>query len=656
MSDASKAVFLSYASQDAEAARRICEALRAAGVEVWFDQSELRGGDAWDQKIRRQIKECALFMPVISANTQARPEGYFRLEWRLADQRSHLMSRDHPFIVPLGIDDLRDTGARVPESFLEVQWTRLPAGETPPAFGDRVKVLLGGAENAGPAASATPTRAARVNTMRVGDPTVEHKRPRLFRLWLLGAAFAAVIGLGISLPWRISAVGAPQSGFASDQKSPAQKLAEQAYQVAEKVALTRDALDAADALVLRAIDLERESPRAWAVRAWVQAVYLMRNFDTTAKRRQQTEALAKRALALNPNDADAVNALSVVMAASDVIADAREQMARRAAKLDPNNRNAAILLANELGRQGRFEEGRDILAQALRRNPRDVLTRFALAELHVPPGGGQPSASAVAQALEELDLIVAQQPFEGALVLKALLSVSWRGDLVGMRAALDQLEKLPVEERATDRAVYMAIWGGLLERDLQRVLRAAAVTSRPFLADSNVVMAKDWYVGLAYRAAGKENLAQQFWRSAETAVRDHMREHPDWTTDAIRLGLVLGSLGRNDEAMREVAPLEAAWREDLTPTYARLLAVFYGAVANAEKAAYFLEQALNTQRGLTDHTLLLDPRWDQLRGQPAFDAVVVKAKQRVAAAKAAELKPAPTSRAAKPAEKPKAQK
>ena len=87
MSDSSKAVFLSYASQDAEAARRICDALRAAGVEVWFDQSELRGGDAWDAKIRRQIKECALFVPVISANTQARAEGYFRLEWKLAVDR-----------------------------------------------------------------------------------------------------------------------------------------------------------------------------------------------------------------------------------------------------------------------------------------------------------------------------------------------------------------------------------------------------------------------------------------------------------------------------------------------------------------------------------------------------------------------------------------
>jgi len=41
MSDEHKAVFLSYASQDAEAAKRICDALRQAGVEVWFDQSEM---------------------------------------------------------------------------------------------------------------------------------------------------------------------------------------------------------------------------------------------------------------------------------------------------------------------------------------------------------------------------------------------------------------------------------------------------------------------------------------------------------------------------------------------------------------------------------------------------------------------------------------
>lgn len=67
-----KAVFLSYASEDATAALRICTALREAVIEVWFDQSELRGG-----------------------------EGYFRLEWKLAVDRSHLMAANLPFLLPV---------------------------------------------------------------------------------------------------------------------------------------------------------------------------------------------------------------------------------------------------------------------------------------------------------------------------------------------------------------------------------------------------------------------------------------------------------------------------------------------------------------------------------------------------------------------------
>jgi len=59
VAEASHAVFLSYASQDAEAAQKIAEALRAGGIEVFLDQSELRGGDIWDQKIRQQIHDCS---------------------------------------------------------------------------------------------------------------------------------------------------------------------------------------------------------------------------------------------------------------------------------------------------------------------------------------------------------------------------------------------------------------------------------------------------------------------------------------------------------------------------------------------------------------------------------------------------------------------
>jgi adenylate cyclase len=141
-STAARAVFLSYASQDAEAAKRICEALRAGGIEVWFDQSELRGGDVWDQNIRREVQACAIFVPIISANTTSRREGYFRLEWDLADLRTHMMARDRAFIVPVCLDATPNAGTDVPESFHRVQWTRLSAGETPPAFVERIRRLV----------------------------------------------------------------------------------------------------------------------------------------------------------------------------------------------------------------------------------------------------------------------------------------------------------------------------------------------------------------------------------------------------------------------------------------------------------------------------------------------------------------------------------
>ena len=159
MTEVSHGVFLSYASQDAQAAQRICEALRAAGIEVWFDQSELRGGDAWDTSIRKQIKTCALFLPVISHTTHDRVEGYFRLEWKLGVDRSHLISTDKAFLLPVVIDDTRDDEERVPERFREVQWSRLPGGVTSAAFVERVRRLLSG-EPAHP--TGIPSAASRV--------------------------------------------------------------------------------------------------------------------------------------------------------------------------------------------------------------------------------------------------------------------------------------------------------------------------------------------------------------------------------------------------------------------------------------------------------------------------------------------------------------
>jgi TolB-like protein/Flp pilus assembly protein TadD len=181
-------VFLSYASQDAEAARRICEALRAAGIEVWFDQSALRGGEVWDQTIRKQIKTCALFVPVISRHTHDRVEGYFRLEWKLAVDRSHLIASDQTFLLPVVIDNTREDDERVPDKFREVHWTHLPQGEAPPGFVERVQRLL----------SPQPTAASASNcpATAISGATTAARAPPRWNAALLGISAVAVVGLG----------------------------------------------------------------------------------------------------------------------------------------------------------------------------------------------------------------------------------------------------------------------------------------------------------------------------------------------------------------------------------------------------------------------------------------------------------------------------
>jgi TolB-like protein len=144
MSEASptRGVFLIYAREDTDAARRIADALRGFGVEVWFDQSELRGGDAWDAKIKSQIRECALFVAIISSNTQARGEGYFRREWKLAIERTHDMAAGIPFLIPIVVDQTPESKALVPEEFMRVQWTRLAGGAPTAQFVERIRRLV----------------------------------------------------------------------------------------------------------------------------------------------------------------------------------------------------------------------------------------------------------------------------------------------------------------------------------------------------------------------------------------------------------------------------------------------------------------------------------------------------------------------------------
>src|SRR5581483_6759388 len=194
---------------DAQAALRICAALRAEGIEVWVDQSELRGGERWDEEIQRQIRECALFIAIVSRHTQERLEGYFRREWKLAIERTRDMAEQKPFLVPVVVDGTGDRDAIVPDLFRAVQWTRLPAGEPTAAFIGHIRRLLIFKLTPGREPVGTPSRAA--GQLRAPGPA-----PKWSRRAPLVAGALLVVGatayFAIRAPWHShSAAGAPKA-------------------------------------------------------------------------------------------------------------------------------------------------------------------------------------------------------------------------------------------------------------------------------------------------------------------------------------------------------------------------------------------------------------------------------------------------------------
>ncbi len=136
------AVFISYAREDLPAVQKLKAGFDAAGIKTWFDLDRLEGGDDYDRKIQRNIARCSFFIPVVSATTQRRLEGFFRREWSYAIDRTRNIADGALFILPVCIDDTNGGEAQVPDKFRSVHFTKLPGGEVSPEFAQRIRDLL----------------------------------------------------------------------------------------------------------------------------------------------------------------------------------------------------------------------------------------------------------------------------------------------------------------------------------------------------------------------------------------------------------------------------------------------------------------------------------------------------------------------------------
>ncbi len=539
------AVFLSYASQDADAAKRICDALRGAGVEVWFDaEGGLEHGDEWDAKIRRQIKECVLFIPVISANTQAREEGYFRLEWELAAQRALSIASGVAFILPVVIDGTKEPAALVPDRFRTVQWTKLPNGVVPPEVLQRFLKLWSHRTGALKALEAGRPRPA----AEQGEGTLPPvNQPRRWVPVLAGVGVLAAVAAGWFLlrpapaPTSANVAASEPVTAKSPAEWPRDPELRRAYQLSNQINSIREDLLLAEEMAKKAVEKSPSDPEAVAVLAHIESTILLRNFDFTADRTAIARRYCERAVQLAPDNPVALGALAVFLTQRGGDHPRAEELLRRASTLDPTEpryaRNLALVVGRQNGAAG-TAAAMKLLEEAVARFPQDALVHYNLG-IQYRDGGDYENAERL------FDAAIALAPIANAIDWKARFALM-RGDLPGMKAWLDRVPaRLQAEERSVLTRLAYALFSGEVDYGLNAVNKYA----EPWFFDiSNYTGPRSLLLGALRERQGNADLARTHYEAALTEIRRYREEHPaDPGTHAAEAWALLG-LGRLEEA------------------------------------------------------------------------------------------------------------
>lgn len=101
-------VFISYSRENLKEANQLYGALdKEPGITPWMDKTGITGGDSWEPKIKKKIKECDYFLALFSKKAMMKKVSFFHKEIDLALEREKMFRRDPGprFIIPVRLDD-----------------------------------------------------------------------------------------------------------------------------------------------------------------------------------------------------------------------------------------------------------------------------------------------------------------------------------------------------------------------------------------------------------------------------------------------------------------------------------------------------------------------------------------------------------------------
>jgi tetratricopeptide (TPR) repeat protein len=194
-----------------------------------------------------------------------------------------------------------------------------------------------------------------------------------------------------------------------------------------------------------------------------------------------------------------------------------------------------------------------------------------------------------------------------------------RGDLKAARACLATLS-------VPDYSAWQLWATALYERNYDEAARLVNVWTERHEPD-DAALPRSWMQALTARAAGKSETARAAFLVAQQHYTALLRDRNDQPRLLSYLAIVDAALGRKEEALQEgrraVEMLPISRDAVYGPEMLGNLALVYSWVGERDRAIEQLSSVVSLPGSAPSYgELKLDPRWDDLRGDPRFQKLV----------------------------------
>jgi hypothetical protein len=123
----SRHVFISYVRENQELVGRLCENLKAHGVNVWLDRNSINPGARWKAAIREAIRHGDFFIACFSDAYTSKVKTYMNEELTLAIEELRQYASDREWFIPVLLSEC-DVPARSlggGKTLLDINWVPL---------------------------------------------------------------------------------------------------------------------------------------------------------------------------------------------------------------------------------------------------------------------------------------------------------------------------------------------------------------------------------------------------------------------------------------------------------------------------------------------------------------------------------------------------